>query len=168
MVSSAGDGGRWLQLHAAQGAHRSERFAVHLVDARVLEGCICKLRRKMSRAEQAELEASGERASAPLAAAARRCAKLLLDRLPTVSSTRSLLIIVGIEGIQRRIGRRGDAASEPLPLYAMSLAHACVAALLLDAGGWRVHLAATDAKAIELVGIIAEVCEREALLGRKQ
>ena len=44
-----------------------------------------------------------------------------------------------------------------------SRTHACVAALLFK-DGWRVHLASTEAEAMEPLGIVTEVCERESLL----
>ena len=74
---------------------------------------------------------------------------------------RTLLVLVGIEGIARRNGRGGDSE---LVSYAMPLVHTAVTSLLLENPALHVHLASTEAKAIEFVGLVAAVCRDEALL----
>ena len=153
---------RWLQIHAAQGARRSAAFTVHLVDSKAVEESIGRLRRKMAIHEQAALE-TGERASAALASAARDLANALLAKvtpIPGPPPARSLLVLVGIEAIARRNGRGGD----ELVSYAMPLVHTAVASLVLENPSLHVHLASTEAKAMELVRIVMAVCKDEALL----
>ena len=154
----------WLKLHATQGGSSSDTFAVHIVDSHHIEACMGRLRRKMSRRELSALEA-GENGSAALANSARRLAAMIIDslpRLPPPQPVRVLILLVGIEGIERRNGRGTD-GSGVVP-YAMSLVHASVAAILLDHPALRVHLAPTMAKAMEMVTSVRLVCKHEALL----
>jgi hypothetical protein len=94
-------------------------------------------------------------------------APALLAKLPPIPGpgpdpTRTLLVLVGLEGIARRSGRGTD-GSEPVS-YAMPLVHTAVASLLLDNPSVHVHLASTNAKAMEFVSITTVVCKDEALL----
>uniref|UniRef100_A0A7S2HXT5 Uncharacterized protein n=1 Tax=Haptolina brevifila TaxID=156173 RepID=A0A7S2HXT5_9EUKA len=118
----------------------------------------------MSCQEQAALEA-GAHTSSVFATAARHLAESLLAKLPPIAGpapVRTLLVIVGVEGLARRNGRGGD-GSELKP-YAVPLVHTTVASLLLEHPSIHVHLASTEDKAMEFVGIVAAVCNDEALL----
>ena len=168
--SAGGSGGgdssaMWIKLHATQDTRSSDTFAVHVLDSHYVEACMGRLRRKLSRHERSALEA-GEQGSAALADAARRLATLVvssLPHLPPPQPVRTLIVLVGIEGIERRNGRGADVVP-----YAMSLVHASVAAILLEHPTCYVHLAPTMAKAMEILTSVQLVCKHEALLVRNQ
>ena len=170
---AAAAGVRWVRLHASQDGRRSEAFAVYLVDVDVIEACLGRLRRKLSHAEVLAI-GEGERASAALAHAARRLAGMLLERLPRLPGpppVRTLVVLVGLQRIQRHNGRGttdggAGAMDTPFVPYVMPLVHTCMGALLLEQPVMRVFLAPTEAKALEFVHIVSQVCGDEALLSQ--
>ena len=170
---AAAAGVRWVRLHASQDVRRSEAYAVYLVDVDVVEACLGRLRRKLSSAEVHAI-GDGERASAALAHAARRLAGMILERLPRLPGpppVRTLVVLVGLHRIPRHNGRGtadggAGAMDTPFVPYVKPLVHTCMGALLLEQPAMRVFLATTEAKALEFVHIVSQVCVDEALLSQ--